>query len=191
MFILYAVVLGLILGFVTKGKLKYLALRPMYWKALALFAFAIQLVIFSNISFIKSLPTIFIVIFHYFSYICLLAFIVRNIRNLGITVVGIGILLNSLVIFLNGGHMPTIPQNFKNTSVGQSADIINQGETVHNSAKLTGETVLPWLGDIFYLPSWIPLSNVFSIGDIFIAAGICIYIIINMHPIAKSKSYLF
>lgn len=182
MFILYAVVLGIIAGYITKGRLKNLALRPLYWKNLAIFAFLIQLVIFSNLPFIDALPAMFIVIMHYISYICLLAFIIRNRSNLGITVVGIGILLNSLVIFLNGGHMPTIPQNLKNTSVGQSADLINQGEAVHNSAKMTSETLLSWLGDIFYLPSWVPLSNVFSIGDILIAVGICIYIVINMHP---------
>lgn len=188
MFILYAVVFGLILGYATKGRLQYMTLRPMYWKALALFAFAIQLIIFSNLSFIAELPDMIIVIFHYASYIFLLAFVIRNFKNLGITVVGIGILLNSLVIFLNGGHMPTLPQNFKNTSVGKSADILNQGETVHNSAKLTGQTLLPWLGDIFYLPSWVPLSNVFSIGDILIALGICIYIVINMHPLKDTKA---
>lgn len=183
MFILYAVVFGIILGYAAKGRLKNLALRPLYWKSLALLAFVIQLVIFSNLPFIETLPTIFIVVFHYASYVCLLTFIARNVKNFGITIVGIGIFLNTLVIFLNGGHMPTIPQNLKNTSVGQSAEVINQGQAVHNSAKMTGDTLLPWLGDIFYLPSWLPFSNVFSIGDILIATGICVYIVINMHPV--------
>lgn len=188
MFILYAVVFGIILGYATKGRLKNMVLRPLYWKSFVFLAFSIQLVIFSNLTFIETLPAIFIIIMHYFSYICLLAFIVRNIKNYGINVVGIGIFLNSLVIFINGGYMPTIPQNLKNTSVWQSAEAINQGEAVQNSAKMTSETLLPWLGDIFYLPSWIPLSNVFSIGDILIAAGICIYIVINMHPVKAPGS---
>lgn len=187
MFILYAVVLGLILGYATRGRLKHMILRPLYWKALALFAFAIQLVVFSNLPFVETLPRIFIIVSHYVSYLCLLVFVARNIKNAGILIVGTGIFLNSLVIFLNGGHMPTIPENFRNTSVGRSADVINQGEAVHNSAKLTADTILPWLGDIFYLPSWVPLSNVFSIGDVLIALGICIYIIVNMHPV-KSRN---
>ena len=187
MFILYAVIIGLILGFAAKGKLKHLALRPLYWKGLALFAFAVQLVVFSNLSFVETLPDILITVSHYASYICLLVFVVRNLKNWGITLVGIGIMLNSLVIFLNGGHMPTLVQNFKNTAVGKSADILNQGETVHNSARMTADTLLPWLGDIFYLPSWVPLSNVFSIGDILIAIGICIYIILNMQPVKPEK----
>ena len=79
--------------------------------------------------------------------------------------------------------MPANPQTLEKTSVGQTVDLLNQGEPVHNSANMTGNTLLPWLGDIFYLPSWIPFSNVFSIGDIIIAIGICIYIVKNMHPV--------
>ena len=190
MFILYAVVLGIISGYATKGSLKNMALRPLYWKITAFTAFAIQLAAFSNFPFVENLPAIFIVIMHYTSYACLLAFIIRNIKNFGITFAGIGIFLNALVIFLNGGYMPTIPQNLKNTSVGQSSEVIGQGVAVHNSVKLAGETLLPWLSDIFYLPSWIPFSNVFSIGDILIAVGICIYIVINMHPLSAHNRYI-
>lgn len=188
MFILYAVVLGIIIGYAAKGSIKNFALRPLYWKLLALLSFTVQLIIFSNLTFIEAMPTTLKVILHYFSYLCLLTFIIRNIKNFGLNIAGFGIFLNSLVISLNGGHMPTLPQNLKNTSVGQSADLINQGEAIHNSVKMTNETLLPWLGDIFYLPSWIPFSNVFSIGDIIIAVGIFIYIVFNMHPVKRSSS---
>jgi lipoprotein signal peptidase len=50
---------------------------------------------------------------------------------------------------------------------------------------MTSDTLLPWLGDVFYLPSWVPFSNVFSIGDVLIAVGICVYIVMNMHPARK------
>ena len=69
MLILYAVLLGFILGFATKGRLKYLPQRPLYWKLLALFAFIIQLVIFSELAFVKALPEAMIVISHLISYI--------------------------------------------------------------------------------------------------------------------------
>ena len=185
MFILYAVILGIIFGYITKGNLKYIVQRPLFWTGLVFVAFAIQLVIFSNIPFVSTLPKAIIVVLHYVSYLCLLIFIIRNYKNLGICVIGIGIFLNALVIFLNGGHMPTIPENLGNTSFGPSEELINQGVAVHNSAKMTSDTLLPFLGDIFYMPSWIPLSNVFSIGDIIIAVGICLYIAIHMHPVRK------
>lgn len=185
MFILYAVVLGIILGYITGGRMKNVAQRPLHWKGLALSAFAIQLVIFSNVPFMASVPKPVTVVLHYASYLLLLIFIIMNLKNTGIIIVGTGIFLNTLVIFLNGGYMPTIPENLKNTSVGKTAEAISQGIAVNNSAKMAGDTLLPWLGDVFYLPSWVPFSNVFSIGDILIAAGICVYIVINMRPVKR------
>ena len=185
MFILYSVIIGLIIGYMTGGRLRNIIQRPLYWRLLAIIALAVQMLIFSDLPFFKSLPNLAIIILHYASYVCLLVFIVRNAKNLGILTLSIGVILNTLVIFLNGGHMPTIPENLKNASVGKSADLIDQGVAVHNSAKMTTDTLLPWLGDIFYMPSWIPFSNVFSIGDIFIAVGVCVYLFMNMRPVTK------
>lgn len=183
MFIIYSVILGIILGYITNGRLKNIIQRPLYWRSLVLLAFIVQILIFSDLPFSKALSNTIIVILHYVTYLCLLIFIIRNAKNLGISVVGFGVFLNTLVIFTNGGHMPTIPENLKNTSVGKSAEVINQGVAVHNSVKMTSDTLFPWLGDIFYLPSWVPFSNVFSIGDVLIAVGICVYIVMNMRPI--------
>ena len=185
MFILYAVVLGIVLGYAAKGKIVNISKRPLYWKLLPAVALAIQLVIFSKLELIKTLPVQFIVIFHLVSYILLIVFLIKNINNSGIAIAGTGIFLNSLVIFMNGGYMPAIPDNVKNTSFNSTAELINRGETVNNSIKLTNDTFLPWLGDIFHMPSWMPFSNVFSIGDVLIAAGICVYIIVNMRPVKE------
>lgn len=185
MFIIYSVVFGIILGYITNGRLKNIIQRPLYWRALVLIALIVQFLIFSDLPVSKILPNIIIILLHYATYLCLLIFIIRNAKNFGISIVGLGVLLNTVVIFANGGHMPTIPENLKNTSVGKSAEIIDQGVAVHNSAKMTSDTIFPWLGDIFYLPSWVPFSNVFSIGDILIAIGICVYIVMNMRPIRK------
>ena len=188
MFILYAVIIGIILGYAAKGRLKNIASKPLRWKYLPLAALLVQLVIFSDLSVVKDMPSIITAALHIASYACLLIFAVKNIRNAGIAMIGSGIFLNSLVIFLNDGFMPTSPENLKSTSVGSSADLIAGGEAVNNSIKLTAETALPWLGDIFRMPSWMPLSNVFSIGDVLIAAGICVYLVISMRPIRKTQS---
>ena len=180
MFIIYAVILGILLGLICGGNLKFLVQRPLYWKLLAICAFLIQIVIFSDIPFAKSLSGNVITILHIISYIFLLAFWIRNIKVPGIPVIGAGIFSNSLVIILNGGYMPTFSKNLENTSVSNAAEAISRGDAVHNSIETTRSTLLPWLGDIFYMPSWVPFSNVFSIGDILIAAGICIYLVVNM-----------
>lgn len=180
MFIIYAIVLGILLGYIMGGSLKNTVKRPLYWKALALLAFAVQIVIFNDLPVLKSIPGNVIVILHSLTYICLLVFIIRNIRTTGIPVIGLGIFSNALVIFLNGGYMPTIPKNLQNTSVRKLAESISQDVAVNNSIGMSGHTLLPWLGDIFVMPSWVPLSNVFSIGDVLIGIGICLYMAINM-----------
>lgn len=179
MLIVYAVVTGIIIGLIMGGNLKYLAQNNFQWKTLAVIAFLIQIIIFSDIPFWKPSGGI-IVFLHLISYITLLVFIFINIKAIGLIIIGAGIFLNALVIFINGGYMPTLAKNLLNTSMNRYAETISQGNAVHNSAEITRTTLLPWLGDIFYLPSWIPLSNVFSIGDVIIAVGICIYFVFNM-----------
>lgn len=181
MLILYFVLIGILLGYITGGRLKNLAGRQFRLIWLAVFAFLVQIIIFSGIPFLK-LGSFAITIIHLLSYLCLIAFILLNIIIPGILLIGLGILSNALVIFLNGGYMPTYSENLKNTSVAANAQVLVQSGTVNNSSEITSNTILPWLGDIFYLPAWIPFSNVFSIGDIIIAVGICAYFIINMKP---------
>ena len=180
MFLIYPIILGIIVGYLTGGRITSLLERTLHWKLLALGALAIQLVIFSNLPVQDYLPGLALEALHYLSYISLLVFIIRNIKLPGILPIGSGIFLNTLAIFLNGGYMPTFPENMKYTALAQYAAVIEQGGTSNNSSGITSDTVLPWLGDIFYLPSWIPLSNVFSIGDLLIGAGVFIYLLINM-----------
>jgi len=183
MFILYAVIIGIIIGYAAKGRLRNIALRPLKWKYVPISALIIQLVIFSELPFVKNLPNDIITGLHFVSYVMLFIFMARNIKNFGVAIIGTGIFLNFLVISLNGGYMPTVPENLEKTSVGASAHLISQGEAVNNSIMMSEDTLLPWLGDIFVMPSWMPFSNVFSIGDIIIAIGICVFIVANMQPL--------
>lgn len=180
MFIIYAVVLGILLGYITGGRLKNIMSNPFNWKLIVIIGFIIQIFLFSVMPAFKLSNNIITVVLHIISYICLLAFVIKNISIAGIAIIGLGIFLNALAIVLNGGYMPTIPENFKQTSLAKYAESITNGTAFHNSSMMTDQTVLPWLCDIFYLPSWLPFSNVFSIGDVIIAVGICVYLIINM-----------
>lgn len=185
MFIIYAVILGIITGYIAGGRLRWLIHRPLHWNGLAISAFLIQIVIYSGMSFIELVPETIIIILHVISYLILLLFVFLNRKVIGIPIIGIGILLNSLAIFSNGGYMPTPLQSVKNTSMEKCAEAIGQSNAINNSIAMTGDTMLPWLCDIFHLPPWLPLSNVFSIGDIFIAVGVCLFLIKNMKPLEK------
>lgn len=179
MFMIYPILLGIILGLVFGGNFRSLLKRRFSLPLIAVAAFVIQLLIFSN-GPLSKIPSPFLVALHLLSYLLLLAFVYCNRKTAGILPIGSGIFLNSLVIFLNGGYMPTTAENLGKTSMAGRAEALAASGTVNNSVQTTADTLLPWLGDIFHTPSWLPFSNVFSIGDILIAIGILIYLVFNM-----------
>ena len=102
---------------------------------------------------------------HYASYALLVLFVLANHRRPAVVVLGVGMALNLLVIALNDGYMPA------RRAALESAGQIYAGSAEHNSALITASTKLALLGDVFAVPSWVPLANVFSIGDVLIVVG--------------------
>jgi Family of unknown function (DUF5317) len=82
-----------------------------------------------------------------------------------------GLLSNLLVISLNGGYMP----------VSAEARIISGMtplvDSANNVSPMTNASVLWILGDTLPVPHFIPLANVFSIGDVLIAAGGVLFVL--------------
>lgn len=90
----------------------------------------------------------------------------RHLKSLYLVL--LGLLLNALVIFANGGHMPVSPTALHRAGIGEFADLLrDKGDAVH--ALLDEKTRLPFLGDVIPLP---PLRKVVSPGDLFILLGI-------------------
>lgn len=96
------------------------------------------------------------------SYGCLLAAAVANRRILGAQVIALGMALNLTAIFTNGGRMPATPDAMQAAGLDFAVK--------HNSVA-SAEPALPWLVDRFAAPEWVPLTNVFSVGDLVIAMG--------------------
>lgn len=176
MFIIYAVIIGIITGYAVQGKLKTLLSNPLRCNYLVFVAIIIQLFIFSKLQVLSFIPSRIIVLLHVMSYIFVLLFITVNASKPGVIMIGVGAILNSLVIFVNGGYMPSSTLNT---------------EVYNNVEKLTDKTLLPWLGDIFHLPYWLPLTNGFSIGDICIAVGVFLYLVINMRQTNQARAAHF
>lgn len=113
---------------------------------------------------------------HLLSYALIGFFLWCNRKIPGAPVVGAGWFLNALVITVNGGVMPASP------------DVISSGSrgAVVGSGFLNSQTIadpnLAFLGDNFALPGWFPFHNVFSIGDVLIAAGV----FIALHRVTRS-----
>ena len=101
---------------------------------------------------------------HVVSYVLGGLFLVSNRRLPGIWLITLGAALNVLAILANGGVMP-----------GDAGALRMAGKPVssgdfENSAVLAHPR-LGFLGDIFAVPSAVPLANVFSVGDVLIVAG--------------------
>jgi Family of unknown function (DUF5317) len=100
---------------------------------------------------------------HVASYALVGAFGWVNRRITGVPVVLAGGALNALAIIANGGVMPVDPDNAVRPAPGEFTNA-----TAVDDARLT------FLGDVFATPDWLPLQNVYSVGDILLVLGVLI-----------------
>jgi hypothetical protein len=170
MFILYAVVIGLILGLVVGGRPAGLAAIHFRWGWLAVLGFAIQVVLFSApvTEHIGSLG----VPIYVGSTALVLAALLRNLSITGLAVVAVGAFSNMAAIATNGGYMPADP--------GALAALGRAPETVYSNSSVVAHPALQPLTDIFAIPHGIPFANVFSVGDVLIGLGVVVAIVVAM-----------
>lgn len=94
------------------------------------------------------------------SQLAVLLWVLRNRARPGMALIGLGLLLNAVVMAANGA-MPVDPQAVP------SDRTIDLPDGKHEL--LTSDTRLPWLADIIPVA---PIRTVVSIGDIALAAGL-------------------
>jgi uncharacterized protein DUF5317 len=166
MFLLYAIVMGLIVGVLVGGRLSGLASLEFRWAPLAILGLAIQIALFSGpvSDRVGDLgPWIYVA-----STALVLIVVLRNLRITGMPVVALGAASNLLAIVANGGYMPASPE----AAAAAGRDV---AASYSNSA-IVDRAVLAPLTDIFALPQWMPLHNVFSVGDVLIGVGVVVAI---------------
>ncbi len=113
------------------------------------------------------------------SYGLLFVVIWYNRQLPGVKLVGLALLLNFLVIALNGGFMPITPEALVQTGYDANVPRLETGYLVARSKNIVmepGDARLWFLSDIFVLPSSFPIPTAFSLGDILIAAGIFFFL---------------
>jgi hypothetical protein len=181
MFILYAVLLGLVAGRLTGGGMERLARLRLRWSAAIAFGLVAQLALFSApvAQYVGQLgPFLYVV-----SMIVVTAAVIRNAAIPGMPLVAAGALANLVAVVANGGFMPASPAAL--AAAGRVTPAVYSNTVVSSS---------PWfwpLTDIFALPSWMPLANVFSVGDVLIGSGIAVTLILAMRrPTAEGSVWL-
>jgi hypothetical protein len=157
-----AAVVGLLVGLALGGRLERIAQLRLRRLELLYVAFAIQLVAFP-FAFMPwrtgegAAKTLWLL-----SYGLLVVAAVANRRVAGAPVVAFGMALNLVAVIANGGSMPALPEAIH--GAGMSYD-------THQNSVAAATPNLPWLVDRWPAPEWVPLANVFSVGDVVIAVG--------------------
>lgn len=101
---------------------------------------------------------------HLATYLLLGLFLVANRHIPGLLVIALGGALNFAAIATNGGVMPADPEAI------EAAGIAHKAGDFTNSAA-TSDAPLGFLGDVFHTPAWLPIHNVYSVGDVTIVIG--------------------
>lgn len=116
-----------------------------------------------------------ILLIHFLSYFLLFTGIYFNRGSLAFKIIFIGVFLNFLVIMANGGQMPVSGEAMVGIGLMDNMINIRDGKIITHTL-MDSQTVFKYLGDIFVLPKPYPRPKIFSIGDVFMALGIFIYI---------------
>jgi hypothetical protein len=170
-FILYGLAAGLVVGFALGGRLDRLATVHFRLGAVALVALGIQLALFSPLA--DGLPDDVGRAIYVVSTALVGLVVVANLRLTGVPLIALGAALNLLAIAANGGKMPASPAALAAVGLGVG------GNT--NSVVVADPALAP-LTDVFAMPAWLPLANVFSIGDVLIGVGLAVAVAAAMRP---------
>lgn len=190
MILAWAVLLGFLLALVRyrKNTLKHLAEIPMRQAWLILAALVLQ------IPFLRA-PQVpleqlrFQQVLFLSSFGFLLLFVGLNWRILGALVLGVGLVLNLLVILANGGAMPIAPETLVKINPGSQPGDWIEGQHYHRSKDVVLNkegTRFQQLSDIYAWTAAFPGRAAYSLGDFVIAGGIILIMQGFLTPRRKS-----
>ncbi len=178
MFILYSVLVGLLVGLLIGGRPAGLATIQFRFAWLIALGFAVQVVLFSTplTDRIGDLGAPLYVASTAVVFVGLLA----NVRVTGLPIVALGAACNLAAIVANGGYMPASPAALAAAGMLPTSGYSNSAVVI--------DPQLGFLTDLYALPTWLPFSNVYSVGDILIGLGIVVAIAAAMRrrPVADA-----
>jgi Family of unknown function (DUF5317) len=150
----------------TGGRLSRLGQVNWRWIPLAVAALGLQVLV---ITVWPTMPHALAVAGHLASYLMLGAVVWVNRTVPGMLVIAAGAGTNAFTIAINGGTLPATGWALRHAGIKSRAGFDNSGVLSHPH--------LAWLGDIMVTPSWLPLRNMVSIGDLVLLVGAIILVV--------------
>ena len=164
-FILYAIPVGLAAGFAIGGRLANLGTARFRLAPVAIVALAIQVGLFSELA--DGFAPEVVRGTYVLSTALVIAVVLANVGLAGVPLIVAGAVSNVAAIVTNGGAMPASPLALAALGFGAGG---------HTSSIVVEHPNLEPLTDVFAMPAWLPLANVFSVGDVLIGIGVAVAI---------------
>ena len=158
-------------GLLTGGSAARLGDLRVRWAPLIALGMAGQVLLFSSPlgdALGPAAPVVYVA-----SNVAVLVAVWRNLAIPGLPLVLIGGAANLVAIVANRGFMPVSPEAL--VAIGRAP---HDG---YSNSRLVDEVVLGPLTDLFAMPSWVPMANIFSIGDVLIGVGAAMAVVAAMH----------
>jgi hypothetical protein len=170
---LYALLVGFAVGLIVGGRPGGIARLEFRWSWVLIGGLFVQLVLFSDqvAAVVGSLgPPIYVA-----STAAVFVAVLRNVRMVGMPLVALGSACNLAAILANGGFMPAGRD-------AMAALGLSDREIYSNSAVVANPALEP-LTDVFAMPPWMPMANIFSVGDVLLGLGVMVVIVAAMRRV--------
>jgi hypothetical protein len=167
--ILATLLVALVAGFLSGGRLSNLSHLRIRWAPLAIVGFAMQLV---------NPPGDWPLFMLLGSFVLLSIFALANIRTAGFALILVGVAMNFTVIAVNSG-MPVSRQAL--IASGQAdtvGDLVNDADSYVKHHLADGEDRVLFLGDVIALAP--PIAQAVSVGDFYTYGGVALVIVAAM-----------
>lgn len=124
-------------------------------------------------------------VLHLTSIAAFISMMIANLNIRGTKLIVLGLVLNAIAISINGGFMPASPKALDKI-YGHAFSMKTQSDPHFRSSMMNSNTKLTWLCDI--IPARLPVKAVYSVGDLWMSAGIAIALFMIMRTPVKQKT---
>lgn len=166
---------GIVIGLLRRGRIRKLGTLRLRGTWLVLVSLLIQLLIFpwGEREPLIGVGTNYLQVI---SYVPLVTFVYLNRRFWELMLIGVGILCNLIAILANGGYMPVAEFALQQAGRSDLVNFLRENRTSGNVILMGPETRLNFLGDVLFLPPWVPFAAAFSVGDLLLGLGLFLFL---------------